>query len=937
MLLNNGQPAGQWSGVENIFRAVQANCSEGFISICSLPPGSESKDLKKAFFNVSSTSEAVDYARRLNVAGHNVFYSLGVLGAIPKKGRGSEQDVISIGSVWIDLDFGREGHQASNYPPNLESAMELVQESYPGLLPSLIVNSGNGAHLYWFFKQPWLLREEVEREKATSFIKRFQAAIKMKVQARGWKIDSTADLARILRIPGSLNYKSNPPKQGHIVSFDQNIRYGIEDFYPYLRAEALSNGSTNKKMLTTVCDGQELVVEGQRNNYITSKTGTMLRAGLTKAAALEAIREENRQRIRPQLPDEEIVRTVESVYRYGRDESLEDKLIRAKAFLDEILKQVREDEMCLFEDETIQALALVRKYSRDYYIPFKLKLKRMEQVDFNDLEDLIEEWARKNRHLFVDDNKKENNFLEQLGHNFSIPKGYDIRENGVFRSSEHSQVPVISAPIFISKNLSSLASGRQKIELSYYINGQLKKNLVEKEVVANKSKIIELASYGLPIHSENAREVVKYLSAFEDVNRGKIPVTKTFNRLGWINSQEFLPGLSDTFLDVENGNKQLADAFTEKGDLSQWIELVSPLRETAIARFVLSAGFAAPLMEKVGQRIFMIHLWGNSRSGKSALAKAALSAWANPSEGMMTFNTTKVGLEQQVSFLHNLPLVIDEKQIVSNNQQFAENIIYMLGEGKGKTRGTKGGGLAEHKTWKTLAIATGEHPVSADNSTTGVKTRTLELHCNNVVGGESYGSKLHRELEGVHGVAGPAFLKHVLEYDDLIPLYKDLEAKISTSFPNLLGSYHSALALLVATDALVSQFIFGLEEETAVFQAVAMLQQIVKLLETKEEADEATRAYDYLVSWVQQHEPKFDSCSNSHEKYGLIEADKKLVHIFPNAFTLAIEQAGFNNKRARMDFAERGWLIKNSTTNEKTTTKNIDGINKRVITIKLPD
>ena len=59
---------------------------------------------------------------------------------------------------------------------------------------------------------------------------RFQRFIISEGEKHGWKLDNTQDLARILRIPGTLNFKSNPPKRVTVVEYNQDARYDIEDF-----------------------------------------------------------------------------------------------------------------------------------------------------------------------------------------------------------------------------------------------------------------------------------------------------------------------------------------------------------------------------------------------------------------------------------------------------------------------------------------------------------------------------------------------------------------------------------------------------------------------------------------------------------------------------------------------------------------------------------
>jgi putative DNA primase/helicase len=146
-------------------------------------------------------------------------------------------------------------------------------------------------------------------------------------------------------------------------------------------------------------------------------------------------------------------------------------------------------------------------------------------------------------------------------------------------------------------------------------------------------------------------------------------------------------------LDCADGMGGLVSGYTQNGILERWADNAEKVRSFPLARLVMSASFAAPLLRIVGQRIFIIHLWGNTTGGKSASTFAALSIWGDPEEIIGSFNATKVGLERMASFYCDLPLGIDEKQVAGDKQGFIESIVYLLGLGKGKTRGAKGGGM----------------------------------------------------------------------------------------------------------------------------------------------------------------------------------------------------------------------------------------------------
>src|SRR5690606_17936323 len=98
---------------------------------------------------------------------------------------------------------------------------------------------------------------------------------------------------------------------------------------------------------------------------------------------------------------------------------------------------------------------------------------------------------------------------------------------------------------------------------------------------------------------------------------------------------------------------------------------------------------------------------------------------------------------------------------VGDKQKFVESLVYLLGLGKGKARGAKGGGLQNFTFWRTIALTTGEEPLSTDSSTAGIKTRSLELY-GVPIPNEKLAAQIHQGIDRNYGVAGPVFIKQAL-------------------------------------------------------------------------------------------------------------------------------------------------------------------------------
>lgn len=147
---------------------------------------------------------------------------------------GSNHHVVAIPGVWSDIDILGPGHKETNLPTTLDDAIELAY-SIPEIPPSMIIFSGGGIYPFWLFKEVWTLETEDEQNEAQGLLRRFERTILNQGKARGWNIDSVADLRHVIRLPGSLNIKDPiNPKRVVIYEHHPDRRYNPDDFKPYL-------------------------------------------------------------------------------------------------------------------------------------------------------------------------------------------------------------------------------------------------------------------------------------------------------------------------------------------------------------------------------------------------------------------------------------------------------------------------------------------------------------------------------------------------------------------------------------------------------------------------------------------------------------------------------------------------------------------------------
>lgn len=147
--------------------------------------------------------------------------------------RATNATAAGIMALCVDIDIAGPEHVSKPYPPDLDSAVSIYAAT--GLAPSLVIHSGNGLHVWWILDEPWLVRDGVdpERERAAmaTLAEDWSSTLRYHADRLGhWKIDSTFDLARVMRVPGTLNVKPGGVTQPVIVERHPEARYGPDDF-----------------------------------------------------------------------------------------------------------------------------------------------------------------------------------------------------------------------------------------------------------------------------------------------------------------------------------------------------------------------------------------------------------------------------------------------------------------------------------------------------------------------------------------------------------------------------------------------------------------------------------------------------------------------------------------------------------------------------------
>lgn len=205
------------------------------------------------FFTI--IEDAIEYCMTARES-HNVYFGVGLQDTPKLKGRGELKDISGLTSLWLDLDIADDVHSKKNLPSSVDEVLEIMdQVPWP---PTMTIHSGHGLQMYWKLRETYEINTDEDRNKASLLVKRLQRFVRSLFIARGYTIDSTHNLDRVMRVGGTLNAKKDPAIPVRILDINSHITYNPSDFddLPEIEEEALNLPSVSINANGLILDPQ---------------------------------------------------------------------------------------------------------------------------------------------------------------------------------------------------------------------------------------------------------------------------------------------------------------------------------------------------------------------------------------------------------------------------------------------------------------------------------------------------------------------------------------------------------------------------------------------------------------------------------------------------------------------------------------------------------
>lgn len=575
--------------------------------------------------------------------------------------------------LYIDIDCG----PGKPYTDKRQGVLALkdfcVNSKFP--FPNILIDSGGGVHCYWTLDEP-ISRDEWQP---------LADGLKQLTKEHQFNVDHaiTSDAARILRVPGSFNYKDpTHPRECKVLKSDPND-FTLEQLRSALAVQGLSvppalSGQADADDLAAGLYGERTYHAGEmiQNCAVlkhTMDTGGAGQPGMMwhKIMHLLAYTEDGGDYIHAMSNKhaEYDAKKVDARFEYSVKRKHELKPVLCKTFEGFMPSKCA---TCKFKDNIRTPLVLGK--TTESYLPANYKMTKegickARKTDPN--EPL--EWV-----LVVPYQLTDVEFMDTVhGHGLKItfhnpPKSYTLVVPGVMMASD---------------------------------TRELSKFLMAEGIKLSDPQVVELKNVMIPWMHKMER--VKEATRAQLTGLGW---TNTGGKVGFANGRSIFLEDGST-APVSGLDKALCREYSPVGEESAWRNAVAAVTADQcppIVAAVLSA-FAAPLIYFTGVSGVMFSLHSRqSGTAKSSSLRVAQSVWGDPMRGVNSLHDTANAMAKKFGFLNNLPAYWDEVRARDQVTSFVST-IFQLGQGKEKQRMNSHAKMQEMGTWATMTtIATNE-------------------------------------------------------------------------------------------------------------------------------------------------------------------------------------------------------------------------------------
>ena len=491
----------------------------------------------------------------------------------------------------------------------------------------------------------------------------------------------------------------------------------------------------------------------------------------------------------------------------------------------------------------------------------------------------------------------------------------------------------ISSPIYLSKVIRVLESEELIWEVSFLCNdGWFTDTIHRTKLTQNDFSILQRK--GADVALWKHKVVIDYLVKSEK----QVHVSYQYNYLGWGTFKKRLLFKHANLSLDNNTNAEYKGMFNiqPKGSSFLWEQTVEKYIKGHIPlELALCLGFSATLVGYINQVLeihqdsLLVHLSGNSTTGKSTAAMVAVSGYGDPKEGpnslIQSFDGTDNALVSLITKNYGVPIVFDETTMTTMKKEKLTSFLYKWAKNVEKARQNRNAELREREAWGTTIITTGESSIiGQSNQNEGIRARVFEFEGIQWTKDKDQATKLNHLFSANYSWGVKRFVENLLKYSraHFLAAWQNETEIMESCLPNskFENRISKKFSLVIMTAKLLNET-FDFDFDVEGIRQMLVQQEMVSL----EERLIGPKALELIREWVLKYQKHFyingQGNPESHTIWGRIDIDKKAstttVFILPSEFKQMLSIAGFSDVKVVLrELDKLGVLVKEKDTQQ---------------------
>lgn len=763
--------------------------------------------LKQKFY--SSIDQLHEAAQQFDGNGYDTYFALATF-RVNEKGKLDRlaKNAVQLRSFFLDLDCGAR-KPFKTQAEAINSLKRFIK--WTNLPKPTLVNSGNGVHVYWPLTEaqdPAKWQAAAERLKALCKDEEFPADPAI-----------TADTARVLRVPGSRNFKSDPPKPVSIIHMAEPVDF--DEFVAKLPEPAMMFDTSPRLADLAKNDPVLQRLMGSKS----SKFATIAKKSLKGEGCAQL-----KHVIMHQADvDEPMWRAALSIAQHCEDR-------------DTAIHKISEKHPEYDPEQTEKkASATKGPYLCDKFddfrpgvcgdCPLRGKIKSPIQIG-SYVPDGGTVKVANGTHYEEGEVNGVNGHSHVTYSEIEYPGKYfrHVKQPGVWLKTPgdpdedgkptEKEVMVYHNDLYVVRRVMDPESGENLVWRLHLPKDEPREFTTPLATVTSREEFRKsLSQVGVAAMGKTLDGIMNYGSAWLHKFQEEAEADESLRQFGWVDYDKMDKfALGDKLVSrgmIEYNPPSVttagyAPAFKQSGTLDGWCEMMQFYNRPGMEmhQFIIGCCAGAPLMAMTPIHGALLSLHSDdSGYGKTTTSLAGLSIWGNPVELMSHEEDTLNSRMLRNEVLCNLPVLMDE--VTGMDPENVSKMAYQIANGRQRDRLQSGANRARHRghPWHTIVISTSNAALldklaSIKMSAKGEGQRIMEYSMDKVVfPNKQVTDEFANKVKRNYGHVGVPLVQSYLSdmdktYAGLLKLQKEVDTECKLEPANRFYSAVTASALV---------------------------------------------------------------------------------------------------------------------------------------------